>query len=313
MARSQLSILIRQCLHQRRSPEEFDELLDVAIRKWKSTSIETVAGLIKAAFGFCLDNDPLVSSYLQIILTSQRSQVSDCLIVFIRHWQASAKKGASEDATYARTLAQMVADLMVIVSGLPITTQEARKCMIVSSRWLQTLFRLATRQGEKHSDEHISLLVNASGSLLVTIMNTPAGLAAIKLAEDNKEDPLNVAIRQAMHGSMTTFPDFSVQLMSEAGKHPALDDSSDADANNAQVMATLTFENNIANPQIIPSRTATYTLLYTKVSRKRGFCDFANTNAPSSYMAQRLTITPFTITSTLDIRSVDLGSLQFLD
>lgn len=268
MARSQLSILIRQCLHQRKSPHEFDELLELATKKWKSAGIEIIAALVKAAFGFCLDNDPLVSGYLQAVLTSQRADPSECITVFIRYWQASAKNGVPEETHCARNLAQIVTDLMVIISTLPGTMSEGRKCIIMSSRWLQTLFKLATHHEQKHSDEHISLLVNAVGALLITVMNTSAGIAAIKVVEDAKEDALNVAIRQAMHGSMTTFPDFSVQLMSEAGKYPALDDSLDSDANNAQVMATLSFQNNIANPQILPARTATYTLLYTKVGRR---------------------------------------------
>ena len=266
MARSQLSILIRQCLHQRKTPQEFDALLSFATRKWASSGTEVAAGLVQAVFGFCLDDDPLVSGYLQIMITSQHAKVSDCLTTFIMHWQCAVRKADAESTGYGKAMSHLIADITLITSNISPTTQEVRATIILSSRWLQTLFGWTSTE-QKHNGEHISLLVNALGAFLITALNTPAGLAALQLVENARDDQMNVAVRKALRAGMTTFPDVTVQLMSAAQKHPALDENTEAESAHGQVaeMAAINFENAIANPQILPSRAATYAFLYTRL------------------------------------------------
>ncbi|KAK5097432.1 mediator complex subunit [Lithohypha guttulata] len=265
MARSQLASLVRECLHQRKSSNEFNQILGFAIKRWKSTGPDIIAGLVSAVAGFCLDNDVLISGYLQVILISHHAQFSDCLYVFIRHWQVFAANNGAQTSGYVRLLAQMITDLAVTIPSIPLTPAQARKNIIWCSRWLQALFKLATA-GAKHNDEHITLLVTALSGFLLTTLNIPAGLTAVKAAQDDLDDPLKRAVREAIHGSMTAFPDISMQLLSEAHKHPALDETIRPDTNNSQAseMAAINFENNVANSQIVPTRVATYVLLYDK-------------------------------------------------
>lgn len=267
MAYSEFVVLTRRCLHQRRSPQEFSSLVNLVLQKQSYTSTGIVAGLIKATFGFCLENDALVSSYLSVLITSQLVTVSDCLYTLIKYWEGCAKNGSLQKTACANMFAQLIANLAAVQPKALLPPSEARACMILTSRWLHTLLNLASSQEEQHNSDHVTILVPPLSVLLITLLQTSSGNAAIKHVENEKEDILNVVIRQAIQASMSIFPDVSMRLLSEAHKHPALDDTSDADANHAQAteMAAMTFENNIISSQIIPTRTSTYVLLYTKL------------------------------------------------
>ncbi|KAK5943289.1 mediator complex subunit [Knufia obscura] len=266
MARSHVSILVRQCLHQRVPPHEFEELLRLANKKWHPASIEIVASLVTSASSYCLASDPLVSGYLQVILTSQLASVSDCLSTCIKAWQHRSRNGGSETTHHARILAQFITDLTLLIPSLLSTTSEGRTCIILSSRWLRTLFHLAAGPDAKQNDEQINVLVGAICLFLITLMNTTAGATALKHAESSREDPVNVAIRQALDGSMATFPDVSMRLLTEAQKHSALLEPTNPAADHAQAADMGNqFESTIADAQIVPTRAATYALLYTKL------------------------------------------------
>ena len=266
MARSQISVMVKQCLHQRVPPHDFEELLRFAINKWQSTGRDVVAGLVTSATSFCLDSDPLISGYLQVILANHHASALDCLFVCIKNWQYHAKTRGSHTLSHARTLAQIITDLTIITSGLSLTNSEAGNCVILSARWLRTLFQLAASPEGKQIDQQISVLVGAACLFLVTTMNTTAGVAALKHAETSREDPLNVAIRNALDGSMATFPDISMRLMTEAQKHSTLLEATNPHADHPQAAdLAIQFENTIANAQIVPTRAATYALLYTKL------------------------------------------------
>lgn len=269
MARSQISVLVRQCWHQRISPEEFDDLLALVIKKWNVTSTEIVINLINSAFDFCSNNDPLVSGYLQIVLNSQRAQISEFLTILILRWQNAAKTSPTDVLDQTQLLAVMVTDLTIAASSMTLSESEMRKCMTLSARWLKALFDVAAGSDFKHSASQTNMLVSASAMFLITMMNNPAGVLLLKSTDGDRENPLNSAIRQAIDGSMHTFPDISMQLLGEAQKHPALIDSSMPEPDNAQEaeMAAMQFANNVHSTQSIPSRVATYVYLYAKVSR----------------------------------------------
>lgn len=268
MARSQVSILVRQCLHQRIPPEEFDQLLALVIKKWDVKSTEIVVNLINSAFEFCSNNDPLVSGYLQIVLNSQRAHVSEFLTILILRWQNAAKNSATDMLDHSQLLAVMVNDLSITASGMTLSEPEIRKCMTLAARWLKALFEVFAGSDFKHSANQTNLLVSASAVFLITMMNIPAGVLLLKATDGDRDDALNSAIRQAIDGSMDTFPDISMQLLGEAQKHPALIDTSIPESDNTQVaeMAAMQFANNIHSAPNVASRLATYVYLYFKVS-----------------------------------------------
>lgn len=267
MARSQISILVRQCLHQRVSPQEFVELLALATKKWDITSTEIVINLITSAFDFCSSNDPLVSGYLQILLNSQHAQVSEFLTVLILRWQNATKNAASNILDQSQLLAVLVNDLSIAASSMTLSQPEVRKCMTLGARWLKALFDVAAGSDFKHSANQTNMLVSACAVFLVTTMNIPAGVLLLKATDADRDNALNSAIRQAIDGSMDTFPDISMQLLGEAQKHPALIESSIPESDNAQAaeMAAMQFSNNVHDAPNIASRSATYTYLYYKV------------------------------------------------
>lgn len=268
MAPSQVFTLVRQCLHQRIPPDEFDGLLALVGKKWNVTSTEIVANLIKSAFEFCSNNDPLLSGYLQVVLTSQRALVSDFLAILIMRWQKGPTRSTPDVPDQSQLLAVLLTDLTIAAPNTLLSESEIRKCMVFSARWLKALFDLAASSESKHSAGQINMLVNASAVFLITLMNIPNGTILLKTTDGDRADPLNLAIRQAIDGSMDTFPDISMQLLGEAQKHPALIDTTIPDTENAQVaeMAAMQFANNLHNAPNIPARIATYVYLYTKVS-----------------------------------------------
>lgn len=267
MVQSQVSLLVRQCLHQRKPPEEFDDLLTLVIKKWKVKSTEIVVHLINSAFEFCGSSDPLVSSYVQVVLNSQRAQVSEFLTILILHWQNAARQPSSNALESSQLLATMLADLCITASSMTLTEPEIRKCITLDARWLKALFGIAASSDFKHSASQSNMLVSASAMFLITMMNLPAGLLLLKSNDSNRDDPLNSAIRQAIDASMETFPDISMQLLGEAQKHPALIDASIPESDNVQVaeMAAIQFANNLHNAPDISSRLATYVYLYQKL------------------------------------------------
>lgn len=271
MTRTQIFTLVRQCLHQRISPEEFDELLALATRKWNITSTDIVVNLTKSALEFCSNNDPLVSGYLQIILTSQRAMVSEFLAVLILRWQNSPKRPSSGGSDQSQLLAAMVTDLTIAASSMSLSEPELRKCMVLSARWLKALFDLAASSDVKSSPGQINMLVSASAVFLITMMNIPPGVLLLKSIDGDRDDVVNLAIRQAIDGSMDAFPDISMQLLAEAQKHPALIDASIPESENSQVseMAAMQFANNVHSAPNIPTRVATYIYLYTKASHSK--------------------------------------------
>lgn len=276
MARSQVSVFVRQCLHKRISQQEFVDLLTLVTKKWKVTGTEIALNLINSAFEFCSSNDPLVSGYIQVVLNSQRAQLSEFLALLILRWQNAAKNAASDTLDQIQLLAVMLNDLSIAASSMTLSEPEVRKCMTLNARWLKALFDVAAGSDFKHTASQTNMLVNASAVFLITMMNIPAGVLLLKTTDSDRDDVLNSAIRQAIDVSMDTFPDISMQLLGEAQKHPALMDASIPESDNVQVaeMAAMQFSNNIHNAPYIASRLATYMYLYYQVSAPNIACFF---------------------------------------
>ena len=132
---------------------------------------------------------------------------------------------------------------------------------------MEALFKLADSDEPKPASEQNVVLIGATNVLLITLMNTLSGLRAIKLVDNKREDSLNVAVRKVIQQSMDISPDISMQLIGEAEKHPALLDTTDHVPGNIHdtEMAAMEFEAGIANAPLMPSTSATYYFLYTKV------------------------------------------------
>lgn len=268
MARSQITLFVRRCLHQRVSPQEFVEFLPLVIKKWDITGKDIAVNLVTSAFDFCSGIDPLVSGYIQIVLSSQHVLVSEFLAILILRWQKTANNAVSDTSDDAQLLAVMLNDVSITASNMSLSELEARKSMTVGARWLKALFDVAASSDFKHTTTQTTMLVSACAVFLVTMMNIPAGLRLLRTTNADRDDALNSAIRLAIDGSMDTFPDISMQLLAEAQKHPALMDTSMPESDGAQVaeMAAMQFSNNVHNAPKIASRLATYTYLYHKVS-----------------------------------------------
>lgn len=309
MARDQLALLVRQCLQERVPVEEFREMLDFATKKWNATSRTIVANLLNCAFGFCLENDPLISAYLQVVLGSSYAHVSDVLSGLIVHWQKSAKKQDSTPSTYPRSLAQMIAELTMMTHPLVMDNKECRNCIMLSARWLRSFFHIAANPELKHVSDRFGIVVNAVHYFLITSMNTVGGVSVLKSFENSKDDPLNVALRQALKESESDFPGISMALLAEAQKYPALAETVDTQVHNDQTvtMAALQFDQGIVDAQIVPSRIATYVYLYIKV------CCQLLSNIPglTIQLSCRATIDDTTLYAYLSTR-YQVCSLQFL-
>ena len=242
-------------------------MLQYATKKWNATAIDIVANLLSCAFGFCLENDPLVSAYMQVVITHGHAAVSDFISALVVHWQNTAKKQTPASPSYARTLAQIIVEIAVSTHSLAMSNHESRSCITLSARWLCAFFKIAADPELKHVADQYSIVVNALHFFIVTNMNTNAGSTVMRAAENSREDPMNVAIRKAIKESENDFPGISMALLAEAQKHPALTEFSQPETDNDHnvAMAALQFEQSTADAQIVPSRAATYTYLYIKV------------------------------------------------
>lgn len=226
-----------------------------------------MASLLNCAFGFCLEGDPLLSAYVQVVVVSSYALSSDVLSGLIVHWQKTARKQELAPPTYSRTLAQIIAVLTLTTNSVPANNKDSRTCIISSARWLRTFFRIAANSDLKHVTDRYAIVVNALHYFLLTSMNTVGGISVLKACEEVEDDPVNIVLRQVMKESESDFPGLSMALLAEAQKYPALAETSTTQVDNDQgaAMAALQFEQGVVDIQIMPSRAATYVYLYVKV------------------------------------------------
>lgn len=267
MAIEQVYTFFVRCFHQRKDATTLANLLPAAIRRWQITSTEIAASFTKGAVEFCSVGDPLIATYVHVIIKDQHAQISDILIACMQKWKASNDSGASQIKQHLLSLTQVITSLNVCLLEHKSTQQQARTCLALCGRWLEALFGQQSSNDSSLKIEQSLPLTNALVACLVTIMNTKSAQASLNKLEKDKNDTVNKLLRRVVQFSTVMTPEVSTQLMAEASKYPALAEIVLPEADSTQVaeLATLQFESSIIQTPIIPTRSSMYCLLYSKV------------------------------------------------
>lgn len=283
MARTRLLETTRQCLSQRRSAAEYEQILAAYSKHEKTNGVLIISSLVQASTHAYWHNDPLLSVYLRSIILSKRATVRDCLYVCIRAWQRQSSDETVHE-NQAMVVRQLIADLAILVSNTTLHAPEVSVCIVLCSRWLQKICSLLAADG-KATTQDFHPLANALATLLVTLLNAHQIVNTLDSATGISTHSIKNAVKSAIRASADDFPIISLQLSSEASRHSVFDDSTLDGKHSLSTSHTtaLEFEQSLTEPPIVATRTATYVLLQTLLSKSLTIDDQALYN----YLAVR--------------------------
>ncbi|KIW84594.1 hypothetical protein Z517_03844 [Fonsecaea pedrosoi CBS 271.37] len=260
--------LTRQCLLRRISVQDFGNLL--RNHDGEIDGKRLFGALVECRESFCQPGDPLVSLYIDYIATAGVIVISDALVILTKRWNATrspATQGAL--ACYNDTLQDLT---MVIVSPKFKTgAAEARLALQISSRWLSTLARQASRGDSEPPGMELSSTIELLAFLMASMTATDAGLESLSIAKslEQKEkyvavDNLRTLVKQAFELCLPLYSTLSSQLMERINtvlKHINLLDDGSAQPGNAPAPASeiqaLQFQVSIADSQLVASKAGT--------------------------------------------------------
>ncbi|OAG34361.1 hypothetical protein AYO21_11479 [Fonsecaea monophora] len=260
--------LTRQCLLRRISVQDFGNLL--RNHDGEIDGKRLFGALVECRESFCQPGDPLISLYIDYIATAGVIVISDALVILTKRWNGTrspATQGAL--ACYNDTLQDLT---MVIVSPKFKTgAAEARLALQISSRWLSTLARQASRGDSEPPGMELSSTIELLAFLMASMTATDAGLESLSIAKslEQKEkyvavDNLRTLVKQAFELCLPLYSTLSSQLMERINtvlKHINLLDDGSAQPGNAPAPASeiqaLQFQVSIADSQLVASKAGT--------------------------------------------------------
>jgi mediator of RNA polymerase II transcription subunit 5 len=269
MAKSKWPQFLRQCLLQRTSGEEFAGLLTLMYAQSKIAGPALIQLLLKCKTSFCAPNDPLILEYLQTVLSLALVSVSDLLIVLIHQWNKFARTEDSqqnstkqlEDATCLVT--SLIG--MIAVNNLTLSIKEAKKSLVLCSRWLSSVAKWISKDPSRASKNTVMAFVESCGMLLVGIASSDVGISVLDDCKSTNPvehaEPVN-SIQKAIYSSLPLLPTASqgLHLRLEAVlRHVSQPRSKDH--NDASTQDALNFQNGVIDGPIVASRASLYLYL----------------------------------------------------
>lgn len=269
IAASKWPQFLRQCLLQRTSGEDFADLLTLMYARSKITGPALIQLLLKCKTGFSAPNDPLISVYLQTVLSLALASVSDLLMVLIHQWNKFAENEENqqnstqqlEDAT------GLVTGLigMIAVNHLTLSTKEANKSLVLCSRWLSSVAKWISRDPSRASEHTAMMFVESCGMLLVGIATSTAGITVLDNSKSTNSvehaEPVD-SIQKAICSSLPLLPTASQALhlrLEAVLRHvsqPRSKDHKDASTQDA-----LNFQSGVIDGPSVASRASLYLYL----------------------------------------------------
>lgn len=251
MAVTEWHTLVQQCLLNRVLPAAF-----LSQVRAKSNIQPKLVGeaLLNAKANFCVERDPLPSRYLEQLLTSHSSSLSDLLVVLILRWN---RLRSTEEKTHGADVFGLTeASAFLINSKLVLSNTETRKCLVLCSRWLLVIVKSINGA----SDAPTASLAEALSNLLATIAGTGPGVDLLSTRKERIDDgDVTEAVAQAVKAAIGLFPTLSVQTTDRLGviqKHISLL----GNASHAQVnteLEAMQFQASVAEIPMTASREAT--------------------------------------------------------
>lgn len=285
MTRTTFFNVVRQCLRQRTSPKGFEEILSLTSKEEPATGVLIVASLLRAGIDYCYTNDPLLSSYVKVMLVSRRATLDDCLYASIRIWQKGNIARKVHENLHP-VLCQFIADLVLIINETFSSIAAVHASIILCARWLRSICDLVAADTKSTHGDDLTLLAHAICPLLVTLISVITGKSSLLPADSRQSRSMRVAVQAAIQASASKFPLISVQLSAEASVlflsgHPTSGVQEPNLRNSHETSQEV--EQTLIETPINPSRTATYVLLLTLLSENMTIED----NALCSYLAIR--------------------------
>ncbi|KAJ9601871.1 mediator complex subunit [Cladophialophora chaetospira] len=266
MTVSKWMTIARQCLLRRISVQEFGELLEAYDGAIEGSRL--FAALVDCRESFCPPGDPLVSLYIDHLATTGAIDVCSALLVLTKRWNDS-KGQLSQDGLVC--LNHTLQDLtMIIVSPkYKLDASQARVACLITSRWLSTLVRQASREETHPTGLEYGNTVESLAFFLASLAATDAGLEALSPGIDsNKDDSsvkdLRTSMRQTFELCLPLYSIVSPQLMDRINtvlKHINLLDEDQSQGGNVSTQASeiqaLQFQVSIAESQLVASKAGT--------------------------------------------------------
>lgn len=279
MAVTKWMTLIRQCLLNRVSVNEFAQLLQSHQGDINGTQI--VTALVNCRESFCAKGDPLISLYLEHVGTTGLVKISESLVALIHRWNQS-KNPKTTDMLDCCT--QTLQDITMIVVSPKFKTDasEAQLCLNLSSKWLIALSQHLSSSAAETATQELNYVLGALAFLLASLAATEAGLMALSQHELPKNSSSNVqtSVQQAIGQCLTLYPNMSPQLVERLNavvKHINMigDGSNQPDHESVQAseLQALQFQVTIPQSQIVASKAATISYLDALVCAP---CSFVN-------------------------------------
>ncbi|KAK5552411.1 mediator complex subunit [Exophiala xenobiotica] len=277
MAVTESQKLVRYCLLRRLSLEEFAALLETYHDGIDDQQL--FSALLESRLSFCAPGDPLISLYLEHVATSGIVSVSTALLVLICKWNSvKSMKTHAALHCYNQTLQDII---MVMVSPkCKVTSSDARKSLLLSSRWLASLARHVSHVDDTSIAEKTHV-IEALAFLVVSMAATDGGCEALSLSNDssansskdsNSVQDLRTSLRQSLELCLPLYSTISTHLigrintvLSVLSQNASQPGDSSTQLNDIQ---TLDFQANIPESHMVASKAAT--LLYLDVMLSTG-------------------------------------------
>lgn len=278
MAISELSILFKRCLHRRIGVNEFRLLLKQYLTTADYSSKDIVFTFANCSTSFCIEGDPLLAQYLQILIIDEHFAASELISALFVQWNKTRNHQEIHSrliSIYTRTMTDLT---MIIASPGPI--KNTKQCIILSARWLECIAKLI--HDETNSDE--IQLAEALGFLINSLLSSTT----------TPDTDIQTILQSVLDQVMTIFPNISMQLMAKMSVLPKSSVFGNQDQQNTSshlmTMAALDFEANIHNAPVTASRSASTAYVNGLVRSARLFVRKTNI---LSYETDQLLMIPF--------------------
>ena len=271
MAVTKWMTLIRQCLLNRLSVNQFAQLLQSHQSDINGTQI--AAALVTCRETFCAKGDPLISLYLEHVGTTGLVKLSESLVALIHRWnQSKNPKGTDMLDGCTQTLQDLT---MIIVSPkFKTDPSDAQLSLNLTSKWLTALSHHVSSSAAETVTQELNYVLEALAFLLASLAATEAGLMALSEHElpKNSSSSVQKSVQQAIGECLSLYPNMSPQLVERLNavvKHINMigdgSNPSDQESMQASEMQALQFQVSIPQSQIVASKAATISYLDTLV------------------------------------------------
>ena len=272
MTDSKWATIARQCLLRRLSPYLFSGLIQS--HDGQTDRRRLFAALVDCRQSFCAPGDPLISLYIDTLGNSGALSVSDALLVLTKRWN-NAKVSMSPEGLecYNHTVQDLT--MVIVSSKYKLEVPEARLSLIISSKWLLTLARQASREDADLTGLEFGNMLGSLAFFVTSLAATDAGLETLSpsVLANGKEvnssvKDLRTLMRRAFELCLPLYPVLPSQLMERINnvlKHLSLLDNSSSQNAKPTTQATeiqaLQFQVSIAESQLVASKAGTMLFL----------------------------------------------------